>query len=84
MEAPGKDFDKDKDYQLQRALDVLRAGGDLTRLAAAPENVVVTPPGSKPVETAETETPTVTMTPAPTDRPVRGPEITPGNTPKKD
>lgn len=44
-EAPGEDFDKDTDYQLQRALDVLRAGGDLTRLAAAPEGIVVTEPG---------------------------------------
>ena len=40
-EAPGEDYDKDADYQLQRALDVLRAGGDLTRLAAAPEGVVI-------------------------------------------
>ncbi|WP_426042199.1 S41 family peptidase [Brevundimonas sp. TWP2-3-4b1] len=39
-EAPGEDYDKDADYQLQRALDVLRAGGDLTRLAAAPEGIV--------------------------------------------
>ena len=56
-EAPGEGFDKTKDYQLQRALDVLRAGGDLTRLAAAPENVVVTEPGAKPVETAEADAP---------------------------
>ena len=55
QEAPGKDFDKTKDYQLQRALDVLRAGGDLTKLAAAPDTVVVTAPGSKPVETAEVD-----------------------------
>ena len=54
-EAPGKDFDKAKDYQLQRALDVLRAGGDLTKLAAAPANIVVTAPGSKPVETADAD-----------------------------
>ena len=40
-EAPGEDYDKDADYQLQRALDVLRAGGDLTRLAAAPEGIVI-------------------------------------------
>lgn len=40
-EAPGDDYDKDADYQLQRALDVLRAGGDLTRLAAAPEGIVI-------------------------------------------
>ncbi|WP_425989339.1 S41 family peptidase [Brevundimonas sp. TWP2-3-2] len=39
-EAPGADYDKDADYQLQRALDVLRAGGDLTRLAAAPDGIV--------------------------------------------
>ncbi|WP_374516660.1 S41 family peptidase [Brevundimonas sp.] len=45
-EAPGEDYDKDKDYQLERALDVLRAGGNLTRLAAAPEGIVVTPPGT--------------------------------------
>ncbi|MBX9616911.1 MAG: S41 family peptidase [Caulobacteraceae bacterium] len=52
-EAPGPDYDKDADYQLQRALDVLRAGGDLTRLAAAPEGVVVTDPA---VEVAAVET----------------------------
>ncbi len=46
FEAPGEDYDKDKDYQLERALDVLRAGGNLTQLAAAPEGVVVTPPGT--------------------------------------
>jgi carboxyl-terminal processing protease len=56
-EAPGEGFDKEKDYQLQRALDVLRAGGDLSKLSAPPENIVVTEPGSgpKPDETpAET------------------------------
>ena len=47
-EAPGKDFDKEKDYQLQRALDVLRAGGDLSKLSAPPETIVVTEPGSEP------------------------------------
>jgi len=46
LEAPGEDWPEDKDYQLERALDVLRAGGDLTRLAAAPEGIVVTAPGS--------------------------------------
>jgi carboxyl-terminal processing protease len=49
-EAPGPDYDDDADYQLQRALDVLRARGDLTVLAAAPEGIVVTEP------TAVTET----------------------------
>jgi len=52
-EAPGEDYDKDADYQLQRALDVLRAGGDLTRLAAAPEGIV-TSDGT--VEVASTDT----------------------------
>jgi len=59
-EAPGDKFDKEKDYQLERALDVLRAGGDLSKLSAAPEGVVVTEPGSepKPDETPATETDT--------------------------
>ena len=52
-EAPGESFDKEKDYQLERALDVLRAGGDLTKLSAAPEGVVVTEPGSTPKRDAE-------------------------------
>lgn len=57
-EAPGDTFPKDKDYQLERALDVLRAGGDLSKLSAAPEGVVVTEPGSKPEpEAAPVETP---------------------------
>lgn len=51
-EAPGPDYDEDADYQLQRALDVLRARGDLTQLAAAPEGIVVTEPGAAAVETA--------------------------------
>jgi len=52
-EAPGEDYDKDADYQLQRALDVLRAGGDLTRLAAAPEGIVIS---DGTVQTAAVET----------------------------
>ena len=51
-EAPGEDYDAGKDYQLERALDVLRASGDLTRLAAAPEGIVVTPPGTAMAATA--------------------------------
>lgn len=43
-EAPGADYDKETDYQLQRALDVLRAGGDMSRLTAVPEGIVVTLP----------------------------------------
>ncbi|SPU54683.1 Probable CtpA-like serine protease [Brevundimonas vesicularis] len=52
-EAPGEKFDKDKDYQLQRALDVLRAGGDLSKLSPPPEGIVVTEPGSTPKPDAE-------------------------------
>ena len=51
-EAPGAEFDADTDYQLARALDVLRANGDLTRLAAAPEGIVVTLPGQTTTELA--------------------------------
>ncbi|MNI78108.1 hypothetical protein D3C73_1344560 [compost metagenome] len=45
---------------------MLRAGGDLAKLAAAPEGIVITEPGEDKVETAETdtpETPTVTVKP---------------------
>ena len=56
-EAPGEDYDKDKDYQLERALDVLRAGGNLTQLAAAPEGVVVTPPGTAMADSGDEATP---------------------------
>ncbi len=56
-EAPGEDYDKDADYQLQRALDVLRAGGDLTRLAAAPEGIVITDPTSAVAAVETTEEP---------------------------
>ncbi len=45
-EAPGEDWPEDKDYQLERAFDVLRAGGNLAQLAAAPEGIVVTAPGT--------------------------------------
>ncbi len=45
-EAPGEGWPEDKDYQLERAFDVLRAGGDLAQLAAAPEGIVVTAPGT--------------------------------------
>ncbi|MBU1324102.1 MAG: S41 family peptidase [Alphaproteobacteria bacterium] len=44
LEAPGEDWPEDKDYQLERAFDVLRAGGDLALLAPAPAGIVVTPP----------------------------------------
>lgn len=54
-EAPGPDYDEDADYQLLRALDVLRARGDLNQLAAAPEGIVITEPGAATVETATQE-----------------------------
>lgn len=56
-EAPDADFPKDKDYQLERAYDVLRAGGNLTQLAAAPEHVTVTEPGTAVAENAPAATP---------------------------
>ena len=56
-EAPGESYDKDKDYQLERALDVLRAGGSLTQLAAAPEGIVVTAPGTAMAAAEPEETP---------------------------
>jgi carboxyl-terminal processing protease len=52
-EAPGPDYDKDADYQLQRALDVLRAGGNLTLLAAAPDGIVVS---DESIQTAAIDT----------------------------
>ena len=55
-EAPGEDHPEDEDYQLQRALDVLRAGGNLARLAAAPDTVVVTlPEPEETIRVAETD-----------------------------
>jgi carboxyl-terminal processing protease len=45
-EAPGESWAEDKDYQLERAFDVLRAGGNLAQLAAAPEGIVVSEPGA--------------------------------------
>ena len=80
-EAPGEGYDKEKDYQLERALDVLRAGGDLTRLAAAPDTIVVTAPGTVAVAAADTATPDAAVRPADADEKPRAPEITPGNTP---
>lgn len=56
-EAPGETYDKEKDYQLQRALDVLRAGGQLAQLAAAPEGVVVTEPGQQMASSEPAEDP---------------------------
>jgi len=52
-EAPGPDYDKAKDYQLERALDVLKAGGRLEGLAAAPAGIVLHDP--KADEAQETE-----------------------------
>ena len=52
FEAPGEDYPEDTDYQLERAFDVLRAGGHLDQLAAAPEGIIVTQPGTEPTEMA--------------------------------
>ncbi|HWQ87216.1 S41 family peptidase [Brevundimonas sp.] len=73
-EAPGETYDEDKDYQLERAFDVLRAGGNLGQLAAAPEGVVVT---DAPVVRAEQ--PPESPLPAPR----LPPDITPGNEPRQ-
>ncbi len=54
-EAPGEGYPEDKDYQLERAFDVLRAQGDLSRLAAAPDGIVVTLPNADPIRTAALE-----------------------------
>ena len=43
-EAPGPDYDKSKDYQLERSLDVLKVGGRLEALGAAPQGIVVHDP----------------------------------------
>jgi carboxyl-terminal processing protease len=56
-EAPGEAYDKDKDYQLERAFDVLRAGGQLTRLAAAPDGIVTSAPGTVLADAGTGESP---------------------------
>ena len=53
-EAPGPEFDKDKDYQLLRAMDVLKVGGDLSKLPAPPQGIVVHT-GEEPTVTVEPE-----------------------------
>ena len=72
-EAPGADYAKDKDYQLERAFDVLRAGGDLARVAAPPAGIVVTDPEAKPHanDNMAPETPTPE---APRQEPQREPQ----------
>ena len=82
-EAPGPEFDKEKDYQLERALDVLRAGGDLTKLAAAPTGIVVSD-GSTPTVTvaANDDATDAAARPADADsKPTTTPEVTPEATP---
>lgn len=83
-EAPGEDYDEDADYQLQRAFDVLRAGGDLSRLAPPPEGIVVTEPTVTPAAVESTEEEETDAPARPADAPRRPglpPEITPGNRP---
>lgn len=85
-ESPGREYDKEADYQLQRALDVLRAGGDLTRLAAAPAGIVVSPPGTEgPFLPEEDEDATPPLRNDEIDpNEVRPPLIRPGVTPTPD
>ena len=54
-EAPGADYDKDADYQLQRAMDVLKVGGDLSNLPPPPQGIIVHT-GEEPTVTVEPET----------------------------
>jgi carboxyl-terminal processing protease len=49
-EAPGPDYDKAKDYQLERSLDLLKVGGRLAALGAAPEGIVVHDPDAPKTE----------------------------------
>jgi len=89
IESPGREYDREADYQLQRAFDVLRAGGDLSRLAAAPAGIVVSAPGTdgpflpEPDE-EETTTPTMRRDEDVDPRDVLPPTITPGNVPVPD
>jgi len=53
-EAPGAEFDKNVDYQLERAKDVLKAGGDLSKLKAPPAGIVVHT-GEEPAATTTPE-----------------------------
>ena len=77
-EAPGENYDKDTDYQLERALDVLRAGGDVSRVSAPPSTVVVTEKSEDAADDAAPATPPAD----PAEPPARAPEITPGNEPR--
>lgn len=77
-EAPGPEFDKEKDYQLERALDVLRAGGDLTKLSAAPTGIVVSDGTTPTVTAANDDAPATATRPADADtKPTTTPEVTP-------
>jgi carboxyl-terminal processing protease len=78
-EAPGEDYDEEADYQLQRALDVLRAGGDLSRLAAPPEGIVVSEPTVEATSNESTEEPDAPADPV--ERPRLPPDVTPNNRP---
>ena len=50
-EAPGANYPTDKDYQLERAFEVLRVGGDLARLPAPGADIVID--GNAPETTTE-------------------------------
>ena len=70
----GQSVSRDEfDAAVAQGVAMVAQGADLLDIGAES-----TRPGAKPVETAEAGTAT------PSDRPARGPEITPGNEPKKD
>ncbi len=81
-ESPTDAWSSDDDYQMKRALDLLRAGGEISRIAAAPATVLVgsdtapVAPDSKPGEAGQ---PPATRLPEPTPRnPTdRTPEVIP-------
>lgn len=52
-EAPGPDYPTDKDYQLERALQLVRVGGDLSRLPAPGADIVIDGAGADTADEAE-------------------------------
>ncbi|WP_122464552.1 S41 family peptidase [Brevundimonas lutea] len=68
-ESPTDAWPEEDDYQLKRALDLLRAGGEVDRIAAAPDIVLVgsdTPPEDPDAEAGEAGEPPTTELPEPT------------------
>lgn len=68
-ESPTAAWPTADDYQLKRALDLLRASGDLEQIAAAPDTVLIgsdTPPEDPDAEPGEAGEPPATELPEPT------------------